>query len=339
MATNSQQWVLFGIDLYGLWQDYIAAWREVFWQQGSSMRAAIDEPVQVLSLSNNELTREVAGASASGSQSAAFLLPADMVLDREIRLPKSAHANLAEVVSAEVVASSPFGPDDTAFGWRILENNAAVVIVALVIVSKSTAMGLIHSDERLALPNLEVWASVNDQYIVLDGFGEQARNSRYLHRLKRLALMLGITLLAACLFFVTPVVYKMQQLKAVEEAYQEVRREAGNIGALRGGLAKKNALIMNLNQELAERVPPQEALSTLTYYLADDVWLTGYKQEGAVVEIQGAASNGAAMMQYLSQQPEFERVRAVSAFRKLGSKDQERFQIELTYAKPPGGSK
>ncbi|MDO3385242.1 PilN domain-containing protein [Gilvimarinus sp. SDUM040013] len=332
MATNSHQWVLFGVDLKGMWQEYIAAWREVFWQQGARIRSLLDEPVELLELKQGEVVSQSIGSGAADTQACALLLPQELVLDRQIRLPRSAHANLSQVVAAEVIASSPFAPEDTATGWQVMENTGSVIVVALVIVSTSAVMEYVHGTPALGDDPLEIWAQVGSQYVVIEGFAETQRNKRYSGRLKKLAVMCACIALAFLVVCITPVFYKLQQLAYVEEAYSEVRLEAGEIASLRGSLAKKNKLIDDLNGLLQSDVQPLQALNLLTYLLADDVWLSDYSQRGSVVEIQGTAVNAAAMMQYLSQQPYFEKVRATSGFRKIGNRDLERFQIELTFS-------
>lgn len=325
MATSSHQWVLFGIDLKNLWQEYRAAWREVFWQQGAVVRTALDEPVQLVPV-------DEVSSLLSEDRALAVELPDNLVLERQIRLPRSAQANVSNVIDAEVNASSPFAAEDTVYGWKVLENNSNTLVVGLALCSKSLIMEYLHRADLEPREGLEIWGRLGHEHIVIDGFGEGARHRRYRQRLHRLTILGTIVFVCLLLIFTTPVFYKLQQLEAVQTAYDQVRLEAGEIASLRAKLARRNELVEKLNAQVDDTTHPLLALSALTDLLDDDVWLSAYQQEGRVVEIQGTATNAAAMMQALAGNDIFDRVRATSAFRKLGNQNKERFQIEVTFA-------
>src|SRR5690554_257406 len=333
MANNSQ-WVLFGIDLRLGWHRYMQAWRDVFFDHGSPLREALDEPVRVQPLDGSDAFN--VGTAAKTVNAQALLLPETQVLTRTLVLPSVSEANLTAIVQAEVIASSPFPTTDTAFGWRLLRRSDKVLTVALVIISKSGAANAIHKrDPELSLDEHELWAQVDDIYLVIEGFGETKRNQRYRRRLGQFTLWCGLAVLCLLALAAVPGVYKAHQLEQLEEAYTEVNRSSRQAVEARSALARQNELLDHLNSLTQATTNPVYALDRITRMLEDDVWISRYIQKGRVVEIDGHATNAAELMQELSNSPEFDKVEARSGFRQAGNTGLERFQLEVTFALEP----
>lgn len=328
MTTSRQQWDLFGIDLRRWWLSFCGAWREVFWDHGSSVRTWIDEPVQLfgagqaLNLDANNATTNTARAE---------LLPDAMVLVRRLPLPKGVALDLSSVVEGEVQASSPFQSNDTAFGWRVLNHGGGLSEVLLAIVSKSAVMGHLHIvDSDLTANSVEVWAEDNGCYVVINGFAEQQRDIRYRKRLWHLASMGVVISLALVLAVSVPMFFKTAQLANLENSLAGVRDQVQESVALRASLASLNQKITQLNVFTKTAARPLYPLNTLTQQLSDNAWLLSYQQKGRSVTIEGVANNAAALLQQLSESGRYEDVKPVSAIRTVSRGKQERFKVELT---------
>ncbi|WP_041523944.1 PilN domain-containing protein [Gilvimarinus agarilyticus] len=331
MSVQTSQWVLFGYDLRGLWQSFRGAWREVFWAQGAPVRKLIDEPV---ALQAPDGSVELLGVGGDDIAANAILLPEDTVLSKSLNVPRMAGVAPSQVVANEVVAASPFGSDDTAYGWRVLDSDAAKLVVGVAIASKSSVMSYVHqSRPSAAAKAIEIWAMVGGQHIVLSGFGEYERNTRYRRRLQKAAVLVSCALLLLVMALAVPVAYKYYDLAATQAAYNNIQQQAKDIVQLRTGLATANQYIDELNSTEMSVSKPMFVLNLLSDKLPDDAWLTSFEQEGGSVTIDGVADNGAALMQEISQYPSIQNVRAVSGIRKVGKSDEkERYSFAFTVA-------
>ncbi|WP_339897196.1 PilN domain-containing protein [uncultured Gilvimarinus sp.] len=331
MSVQTSQWVLFGYDLRGIWQSFRGAWREVFWAQGAPVRELIDEPV---ALQSPDGAAELLGHGRAEIAATAILLPDDMVLSKSLNVPRMAGVAPSEVVANEVVAASPFGADDTAYGWRVLDSDAAKLVVGVAIASKSSVMSYVHQSRPTAAAKaIEIWAMVDSQYIVLSGFGEYERNTRYRRRLQKAALLVSCAALLLVMSVAVPVAYKYYDLTATQAAYSDIQEQAKDIVQLRTGLASANQYIDELNSAEKNVSNPMFVLNLLSDKLPDDAWLTSFEQEGDSVTIDGVADNGAALMQEISQYQGVQNVRAVSGIRKVGKNDEkERYSFAFTVA-------
>lgn len=322
MATDSRNWQLFGYDLHsvlGLWR---AGWRELFWGQGSRLRALLDEPVRV--------HYPDSALEPSGETASAQVLPDDLVLTRWLSLPQAVEGELLSVLALEVRANSPFPADDTCFGWRIGSRANNQLRVCLAIVSRSAVLGYLrgHLAEQ-AVERTEVWAEVDGQLLVVEGFGETRRYDRYRRRLRRLGLYSAYCLLVLLLILSVPMGIRYAQWQSYETLYQDTRREAADAVRLRNQLTASEQRLAAIKEEIAAAGKPYRELQRLTGLLGDDIWLSQFELRGDRLRIQGEADNAAALMQELSTRGWYSDVRATAAIRRQRS-GKESFALELT---------
>lgn len=330
--TSSNHWVLFGYDLHALVQTYRRAWRETFLSYNSGLRQRIDEPILVKRI--GEEGGCIIGPDEEVIKSHAILLPDSHVLIRKITLPDVAESTLDEVVNSEILASSPFPLEDVASGWKIIKRSKGIIHIVLAIVSKSAVVSFFQrAAPEIDLDATEIWVEEDNEYIVIEGYGEKLRNHRYKSRLKKISVL--IFLAAAFLMGIAaiPGIYKSYELEAMESWHDEISKEANEVLKLRASLTKSNELISRLNGEVQSIANPVATLSVITALLGDDVWVNHYMQKGRIVELDGNAANAAALMQKLSNSDVFEKVTARSGFRQVGRSEMERFQLELIIAK------
>ncbi len=333
MVESGQNWELFGYDTRKLGRHFTAAWRDLLWAESSPVRRRLDEAV-VLRTPEGEATWQ-AGAPSPGvaAKCRAVLLPDDLALTRTLRFPVAVEADLADALALEAAASSPFATDDTATGWLVTHRDEQVLQVQLVIVSKSAAMTYIarqyDSHDSVAQ---EVWVAVNGGMVVVAGFGESDRHSRYRRRLLRVGAMAGG---AALLLLVTVLVgagfkkWEFERLSAVEET---TRQEAAQALRLRTTLGGANAVIEAVNAISAEYPNPHTELARLTHLLDDDVYVERLSIEGNAMDLRGRALDAASVMELLAKQPAYAGVTAGSPIRSLPGTRQEQFHLKITRA-------
>ncbi len=332
MRIDSHQWVLFGFDLRtvgGLWR---SAWRDVFWGQDARLRVWLDEPVLVHAPRDTaEAASEVLGFHQGGKVLAeAQRLPDERVLSFWLNLPEKAEAELESALALEVRAKSPYPPDDTSYGWRIASRLDGMLRVCVVIVSRSDVQTYLHAhmDSETAA-GLEVWARVEGLDIVIPGFGEVQRETRYKARLRRMLAWGAYCLIVSILLLAVPVGLRSIQAEHYQDELNRVQRQSAEAVRLRNQLSESNERIQEIQRLLVQAGDPYVELVRLTHLLDDSVWLLSFDLRGDKLRIDGMADNAAELMQLLSEQPGYVDVRAPSAIRREQRSTQERFVLDI----------
>lgn len=282
------------------------------------------------------LAMPVADANAS-TAIPAVELPFSRVLDRRLTLPPLAAAELAQAVQLEVASASPFGAEQTVFGFDAQPGPDGLTRVDLLITSRrDVEQALREAGADLAAPP-EVWVlpghlagqSSAVRPIVLLGCGEaQRRRAERQGLAHRLGLMLlALALLAA--LALTPTLMLRQRAIQAQQALEALQRQAApqlaQREALMQGLERLQAVDKLLAQQLA--LPP--VLDMLTRALPDGAWLTALRADGVKLVLNGHADDAAALVQRLAAEPGVHDVRLASpATRGVGA-TKETFIIEL----------
>ncbi|WP_151702568.1 PilN domain-containing protein [Nitrincola alkalilacustris] len=330
MASTDNQWRLFGIDLRGLANIWRAGWRDIAWSQDSVLRRWLDEAVRVRE-PGAETSRIYQAGRVTRQQAVscdAIVLPAELLLVKQLSLPESVEADIDSALGFEIRANSPFPPDDTCTGWTITSRKAGHIKVSLVIVSRSTVNNYLRQTVMPTDESYEVWALAEDQPVVISGFGEAARYRRYERKLKRLLLGVAYSVVMLALIPAVPVLAKHQELQKLERLHHRVQEGARESVQLRARLAASNEQASMINHMLSTGFDPYRQLQTLTVLLGDDVWLASLELRKDRLRIDGRAENAASLMQALSQRPEFVEVRSPSAIRRERS-GEERFVLDI----------
>ncbi|MFK7974760.1 MAG: PilN domain-containing protein [Halioglobus sp.] len=341
MPNTNQQWVLFGFDVRKIGYYFRAGWHDFFWGEGSSALAAVDEPVRLRTPASEEryfrAGKPSSGASTDGSCEA-VLLPDSLVLLKTLKVPLAAEPELESVLAIEVSTGSPFAADDTSFGWRVLGRSDVRLDVALAISSRSAVMAHIAQQHGSHDTHAyEVWADagadhVQEQFIVLSGFGEEARRQRNSARLKRVGALAAYCAVALVVFFAVAAGSKYLELQRAESIGADVEARATEAMRKREQLADSKALI-SAAQELTDSLPPPYVeFKRLTQILDDGTWLKSAELRGGKVKIEGESINAAAVMQLLLDNPAYTSVESPVAFKKMRS-GKERFVFNLVRSK------
>ena len=339
MADTSQRWNLFGLDLRYAHQYWHAAWNELFSGERSWLRRSLEETVQVLSPESGAEHYYRAGKQVKKqkSKTQACIIPDQLVLVKELILPENVELELDSLLALEVRARSPFLEEYTCYGWCVSGHKDGQIQVCLVMLSRDTVLSYLRKNGLAESGHdIEVWASVNNQTIVINGFGELPRYQRYQRRIKWLIAGTVYSLLMLGLLISIPVAVKYQQLEIRDKQYTAVQESSAQAVALRTQLSVNNERAREINHLLASSPDPYPIIERLSELLSDNIWLSMVDIKGDKIRIEGFASNAAALMQKLSEQPEIEKVSAPSAIRFDSRSKREHFVLDLSMKQDKG---
>lgn len=333
MFESGQNWELFGYDTRSLGRHFVAAWKDLLWAYDSPLRKHLDETV---TLQTPEGERVYQAGTPTGSIAAAcraVLLPDELVLTRQLRLPLAVEPDLEDALALEAQACSPFAASDTGTGWLVTARDERQIHVELVIVSLSAAMAYIGQQYGSHDAHAqEVWVAAGDNMVVVRGFGEGQREKFYRRRLLRVASMFGVAAILLLLVLLVSAGFKKWELQRLTELEASTQHAAADAMRLRSALAEANETIAAVNGLLAMNPSAHRELARLTRLLDDSTYVDRLEINGREIEIQGKAVDAAQVMESLTRQAEYDDVVAASPIRKLQNTGIEQFNLKVQLA-------
>jgi hypothetical protein len=332
MIEPTQQWELFGYDMRQLGKHWLAAWRDLLWGYDSPIRERLDEVVSLRSTNDSSCYQAGKPCEGQAVGCTAMLLPDELVLCKELRLPLAAESELHAVLDMEINAYSPFSTDDTGSGWRIVARDNSHIRVMLVIVSKSASMAYLgrQFDTHDARAQ-EIWAEAGGVMVVISGFGEGAREGHYRKRLLYSAIMLSITAALLLLIVGLAAGFNGMELQRVEKIARQTEESAVEASRMRSSLLSANETIIAANNVIEEFPSPHLELARLTQLLGDTASLADFSINGTGIRVRGMSIDGeaAAVMQLLIDEPAYLEVTAPQAITRVGRTDMEQFFLNI----------
>lgn len=338
---QSNQWMLFGIDMRHIVQQWVTAWREVLLSPGSPIRQRLDEPVQLYRDGESQLYhagKPQVDVHQVETSCTARLLPDDLVLSRSLSLPLATEPELPAVLAMEVAAASPFRAEDSVYGWTEIARDAQSIHLILAIASRTAIErwkrdGDFHAQFK-GIINPEIWADANGTLVVFQGFGEAQREALYRKRLVRTALLVGASLI---LVLLSAAVFAVQQRTAFnrfEYMQSRIQNESQNVSAMRATLVDANETVLAANALVSDYPNPHLEIARLTQLLNDDVYIMHFAMRGRELRIRGRARDAAVVMQTLAQTPAFASVTAPQAITAVGNTGLEQFHLDIELGSP-----
>ncbi|NND66997.1 MAG: PilN domain-containing protein [Halioglobus sp.] len=337
MANDSQAWNLFGFDVRHIGHYFRSGWRDFLWGEASPVLAAVDEVVRARLPEGGEryyrAGRPTAAAGASVA-SEAVVIPDQLVLAKELRLPLAAEAELESVLALEVRSSSPFDAADTCFGWTLLGRDETEARIQLVISSTSAVMAYIGEQFDVhEVTTFEVWADAGGHMVTLAGFGEDKRRQRNRRRMLQAGALAAYSLVALVAVFGCAAGLKKLELDKVRALHAEVEARAAAAVGTRAGLVAARDMINVANTLSAQYPSPHRELQRLAQVLDDSTFLSSVEISGGNLKITGESADSSAVMQVLLDNPAYALVEAPVASKKVSSGN-ERFVFDLALAAP-----
>jgi hypothetical protein len=298
----------------------------------------------------------------------AVWLPDDSCLLRELSLPASAEIDIDDFVSFEVSANSPFGWEDTRYGWRIVERTPDTLHLVVAITSVTsidqTLSELLEGNATLrdALPadalSTTTVAEGNEHYqlqpfawpqcwvasaegtpIVLQGDAQHTvaeppsvsiPKAHYVGQLKHMA-GLSAAVLVLCLAILWVPAYMLNVMAAkADDTLAALNRSAAPSVALRQQLGVERDRLAVAQQAINERVDYHLWLNLMAGITPDTVHLQRASLEGRNVTITGLAENAADYMKLLTEDSRLTNVEVPTAFRRDRNSGLERFSVSFT---------
>ena len=328
---KGQQWELFGYDVRHLGKHWLAAWRGLIWLPDSPVRQRFDEVVCLHHDTDSTLYQAGEPTGSAPFDCEALLLPDELVLSRSLSFPLAVEGDLEAALSLELSANSPFSADDTASGWRIVDRDSSQLRVVLVVVSRSAVMAWMGTQYDLHDPGArEVWADFDGSKVVVRGFGESRRESRYKRRLLRstlvVALGAGLLLLMAAVAAGT----KRAELAQLESLAASTQREAAEPSRMRARVALASETVNAAQALIAAHPNPHYEIARLTKLLSDAAHVVQFSMKGREIRLRGRAEDAAAVMQILTGEADYVEVTAPAAIIKVANSGLEQFSLNLT---------
>ena len=331
MAFDSEL-TLFGLDLRKIPQFWLAGLQELLWAPNAYCRRWFDEVVTTRMAGSDSKQCYQAGEKVSSRKTKikAYILPEELVLETSMDLPASVDLDLESMVLLEVRAKSPFPEEDTRYGWQFERRENDRLKVDLVIASQNLITQHLWDAPHTLDDGEEVWAMVDKQPIVIRGFGEKVRDSAYRHRMKWVITGLFYSFLMLCALIGVMMLFKYWQVEQIELDHERIQQESLEAVELRTKLTEHNVTVGGINSLIARSYNPYSQISKLSEILEDDAWLVAMDIKEKVMRISGRSENAAALMQTLSNRPEFSEVVAPSAISRARRGGGEQFVFDLT---------
>ena len=330
ILDKGQNWELFGYDVRHLGRYWTAAWRDLLWSHDSPVRLRLDEAVAVHTGSGTVCYQGGAPcAGVAGSACSAVLLPDELVLGKQIRVPLAAESELGAMLALEVKASSPFGGEDTRWGWSVVARDESGLRIALAIVSASATMAFLGREYQSHDGRAqEVWAQAAGVMVVVQGFGEGLRERRYRRRLLQSAGLLAVIALLLLAMAGVAAGFKDAELQRLDRLAATITRDAAEASRLKAVLAVANETISAANEVVALYPNPHAELARLTRLLGDETSISSFAMAGPDIRLRGKAADAAQVMQQLTDEPGYLNVVAPQAISRMAD-GQEQFYLNI----------
>ena len=278
-----------------------------------------------------------APSPADGAAVAALQLPADRVLERQLTLPPLAPADVVQAVQLDVAAASPFGVEQTVWGFCTRRIDGDRLRVDSAITARQQVEQRLREAGFASGPPPDVWVLAGTppdvagavQPIVLRGFGEGVRQQIVRRGLvRRLGLAaLALALLAALI--VTPTALQRARARQATQSFDALQKQAAPQLAQREALLRQIDRMRTVATLLGQQVAMPPVLDLLTRAVPADAWLTALRVEGDKLVLNGQADDAAALVQRLAAQPGARDVRLASPATRGAGAAKETFIIEL----------
>jgi len=232
-----------------------------------------------------------------------LLMELECVLNRELKLPLAAEANLAQVLSFEMDRQTPFRASDVYYDWKILGRNNETGQLRL---------------EIFVIPRIEVdqaVSAVTDRGFSLSGVdiidGDKAlglnllpaeRRFRSVNRKARMNLALGAACAVLLAMVMAQSIYlREHQVAELEDAIAEVQSEAREVMKIKKQIEESSEAAGFLASRRSEVPLAIEVLADITRILPDDTYLDRLVITNSSVQLQGKSQNAQRLIELVNE--------------------------------------
>ena len=321
---------LFGLDLSGLYRRAKLGVQQILWGEEVGLRAWFSPEVHYCHVS--ELESPASSDTAPSAESFQVLLPESEVLVATMELPASAEIFLAEAVTAHVESHTPFAWDETCWGSKIVERREGSILIAIIIVARSTADAAASVARRaLAADDIPfgLSAEAGGAVVTLDGYQNPALDAPYLGNLRQFALRSAVAVSGMAFLAAIPVIWSFQTAQQYSDLLQETEQRSRQVVAVRGALVDAQERVSEAGRFFAGQVAYRPWLHRLAAMTPDSVYLNRLSIEDDVLTVSGLAVNAADYQAVLVESGFFSDVTAPAAFTLDNRANRERFTLTM----------
>ncbi|MGD2130547.1 MAG: PilN domain-containing protein [Lysobacterales bacterium] len=234
-----------------------------------------------------------------------MLLDGDSVLQKEVRLPLAAEANLAQVLTFEMDRQTPFRASSVYFDWQILDRDSASgqLQLMLYVTPRSAVDGKAETLAARGFSLAGVDISVNNRTLGLNLLPAERRTRQANPRLRfNLALGAACAVLLA-LVMVQSLYLREHQVSALQEAIEQVQGEAREVMRTKQQIQDASEAAGFLARRRAESPLAIALLADVTRTLPDDTYLERLVIGQSNVQMQGKSQNAQQLIERVNQSP------------------------------------
>ena len=333
MAVNRDSFNFFGLDLATVFQNIREGWGEALTMPKLAW-LGVEEVVRVIQTDGTSVYyRGRKPMEAHPSKAAGFLavmMPEDVILHRTLHLPRMSETDLLSALSMEVASVTPFGMEQTTWGFHKEHGQGEMRTIHLAMTSRGFVARQLDEFRSLTqgIPP-EVWAPTSAGPVVLQGYAEKRRTAK--HTQNQLAVLFSLILLVGSLITLAaiPVAWKHTQLTSAESYYRELQQTTRDALSTRDQLNRLNTLSASLPQGPDGAMPPLELIERLTAILPDDAWIDRIEIQTGSVQITGRADDGAGVLTLLNTSDVFFDARSTAPITRDARSGKDRFVIQF----------
>ncbi|MFA5627719.1 MAG: PilN domain-containing protein [Thiohalomonadaceae bacterium] len=336
MSVTRDNSKFFGIDLFALYDQWRAGWREALrWRWLAWL--APQEPVRLLlpdgttSIWRDDKRLPDRGEEAAKVDLWRVQLPDEIVLAHTLLLPVMSQAEMFETVRHEAEAAAPFPADKLAWGWhREVISSDRYKIIITISSRNHIERHLASQQGRLRGAPAEVCARLENRCVIFNGYGDNLRVMRNRRHTRRLLSWLLLIMLLFILLNAVPLLQASKNSKIVSDYYNDIQSRTAETVTARDNLRQGQEQLTALTDFTTERAGALPIIENLSRLLPDDSHLERLDIQPGRVRLTGLAVNASAVVQILDQQPEYRNVRLSGAIVR-GAGGHERFSAEFEY--------
>ena len=334
---------LFGVDLSQYAAKAVLGWQQLLWGEDVGLKSRFCPPVRLLNADVSAVSGLAAQqpvASANDKECLGWLLPDAEVLIREFTLPITAEIFLREAVVSTVHAHSPFEFAETCYGYCIAGRDKTQLTVRVAMVLRNTASDQL-SAARVHLQSdgepIELWVDDGDVAILIEGFGEHSRVSRYHRNLREFGLRSLASLVGILLILTLPALWVNQHARQLQDLRAQTQARVGTVVATRGELVRSQEMIAAAESLLEPYVDYGPWLHAVASVTPDQVYFNRIGIDGRTLTVSGLAENAADFQSVLAESDWFDDLVAPSAFTRDERARRERFTLSMKLVGEPSG--
>ena len=231
-----------------------------------------------------------------------LLLELETVLNKELKLPLAAEANLVQVLSFEMDRQTPFRASDIYYDWKILrrDSESGQFTLDLFVIPRpevDQAMNVV-TNRGFSLSGVDI--TDGDKALGLNLLPAD-RRFRFVNRKVRMNLALGTACAVLLALVMAQSLYlRTHQVVELEEAIAKVQGEAREVMEIKKQIEETSEAAGFLATRRVTAPLAIEVLADVTQILPDDTYLDRLVISESTVQLQGKSQNAQQLIELVN---------------------------------------